>query len=64
MKQNSKEDIIKKWAPILGNIGLTGSKADWLSEYTELNSKQEIENSKPEFPSLLPTAMKVAAKSP
>jgi hypothetical protein len=64
MKQNSKEDIVKKWAPILENIGLTGSKADWMSEWAELHSKQEIENSKPEeFPSLLPIAMKVAAKT-
>jgi hypothetical protein len=63
MKKNSKEDILKKWAPILESIGLTGSKADWMSEYTELHSKQEIENSKPEFPSLLPIAMKVAAKT-
>ena len=64
MKKNSREDIIKKWAPILENIGLTGSKADYLSEYVELNSKQEIENSKPEeYSSLLPIAMKVATKT-
>lgn len=64
MKQNSKEDIIKKWAPILENIGLTGSKDDWLSEYHETHSKNEIDNYKSkEFLSLLPISMKVAAKT-
>lgn len=63
MKQNSKEDIVKKWAPIL-DIGLTGSKDDCMSELAELQPKQEIVNSKTEeFPSLLPIAMKVAAKT-
>lgn len=60
MKQNSKEDIVKKWAPIL-DIGLTGSKDDCMPE---LQPKQEIVNSETEeFPSLLPIAMKVAAKT-
>lgn len=64
MKQNSKEDIVKKWAPIL-DIGLTGSKDDCMPELAELNPKQEIVNSKTEeeFPSLLPIVMKVAAKT-
>jgi len=64
MTHSSKEEIYKKWAPILENIGLTGSKADWMSEWAEIHSKQEVEKSKPEeFPSLLPIAMKVAAKT-
>jgi hypothetical protein len=64
MTHSSKEEIYKKWAPILENIGLTGSKADWMSEWVEIHSKQEVESSKPEeFPSLLPIAMKVATKT-
>ena len=27
----NKEDVLKKWAPILDNIGITGSKANWMS---------------------------------
>ncbi len=50
MKENSKEDLIKKWSAILGPMGITGS-----SSILEENTKTS------EFPSLLPTAMKVAA---
>ena len=60
----TQSEIYKKWAPILDNIGVTGSKADWLSEYAEMHSKNEIDNSKTEeFPSLLPMSMKVAART-
>lgn len=49
MKRPSKEDLLKKWTSILGPIGITGS---------------QLENTDPsEFPSLLPTAMKVSAKT-
>ena len=72
MTQSSSDEIYKKWAPILENIGVTGSKADWLSGYAEMHSKNEIDNSlenyigeskSEEFPSILPMAMKVAAKT-
>jgi hypothetical protein len=63
MTHSSKEEIYKKWAPILENIGLTGSKADWMSEWAEIHSKQEVESKPEELPSLLPIAMKVAAKT-
>lgn len=66
MTQSSKDEIYKKWAPILENIGVTGSKADWLSEYAEMHSKNEnsMDNFKSEeFPSILPMAMKVASKT-
>lgn len=64
MKQPSKEDIMKKWAPILGSMGLTGSKLDNLSQL-ENQSNQILEEDKQEFefPSLLPTAMKISAKT-
>lgn len=66
MKIPSKEDTIKKWAPILESMGMTGSKADWMSEYAEMYSKNETTLSNTtteEFPTLLPIAMKVAAQT-
>jgi hypothetical protein len=62
----SKEDTIKKWAPILERMGMTGSKADWMSEYVEMHSKNEttLSNTTTEdFPTLLPMAMKVSAQT-
>ena len=63
----SKEDIIKKWAPILDSMGVTGSKADWMSQYAEMQSNNESkieENDTPyDFPSLLPMAMQVASRT-
>jgi hypothetical protein len=62
----SKEDTIKKWAPILESVGITGSKADWMSEYAEMHSKNEttLSNTTTEdFPTLLPMAMKVSAQT-
>ena len=70
MKQPNKEDIIKKWSPILDSIGVTGSKAQWMSEYAEMHSNNEVEKNtlstektSNDFPSLLPIAMKVCAKT-
>ena len=62
----SKEDTIKKWAPILESMGMTGSKADWMSEYAEMYSKNEttLSNTNTEdFSTLLPMAMKVSAQT-
>lgn len=67
----SKEDTIKKWAPILESMGMTGSKADWMSEYAEMHSKNEstlsnttLSNTTAEdFPTLMPMAVKVAAQT-
>ena len=74
MKQPSKEDTLKKWGPILDSMGITGSKADWMSQYanahldneTQRNNKIEQileSNTDNEFPSLLPIAMKVASQT-
>ena len=65
----SKDDIMKKWAPIIDSMGVTGSKADWFSQYAQMHSNNESkieENtlaSDTEFPSLLPMAMQVASKT-
>jgi hypothetical protein len=74
MKLPSKEDTLKKWAPILESMGMTGSKADWMSQYanahidkeTQRNNKIEQileSNTDNEFPSLLPIAMKISAQT-
>ena len=65
----SKDDLMKKWAPIIDSMGVTGSKADWLSQYAQMRSNNESKieentlTSDTEFPSLLPMAMQVASKT-
>ena len=60
-----KDKIQRKWDPILSKLGLTGSKADWMSQYAEMQSNQASEENTPtsEFPTLLPITMKIAAKT-
>lgn len=58
------QEKMDKWKSVLGQMGVTGSKADFLSEYTELhNNEAKIEESSNDFPSLFPIAMKIAAKT-
>ena len=66
----SKDDLMKKWAPIIDSMGVTGSKADWLSQYAQMQSNNEskieentLASDTTEFPSLLPIAMQVASKT-
>ena len=66
----SKEETMKKWAPILEKMGMTGSKADRMSEYAEMHSKSEITsnntlstNTASDFPALLPIAKQIFAKT-
>ena len=64
MKKPTQEEIMKKWAPILGSMGMTGSQLDNLSQLAENQSNQILEeNTSGDFPTLLPLAMKVAAKT-
>jgi hypothetical protein len=70
MKQPTQEEIMKKWAPILGSMGMTGSQLDNLSQLAENQSNQIVEentlateSTSVDFPTLLPLAMKVAAKT-
>ena len=64
MKIPNKEDIMKKWAPILESMGMTGSQLDNLSQLAENQSNQILEETKSEdFPSLFPMAMKISAKT-
>jgi len=65
MDQLDKDNINKKWAPIIGSLGVTGSKADWLADYAQNMTMGEL--SHPEknemFPNILPMAMKVSAQT-
>lgn len=64
MKHPNKEDLMRKWGPILGSMGMTVSQLDNLSQLAENQSNQILEETKTEeFPTLLPMAMKVAAKT-
>jgi hypothetical protein len=65
MKNPSKEDLIKKWSAILEPLGITGSRLDNLSQLAENQSNHILEENTEatEYPSLLPTAIKVAAKT-
>lgn len=64
MKQPTKEEIMKKWSSVLGSMGMTGSQLDNLAQLAENQSNQILEETKTEeFPTLLPMAMKVAAKT-
>jgi hypothetical protein len=37
----NNKDIMNKWGTILNSMGVTGSKATWMNEYMELQSKNE-----------------------
>ena len=67
MTQSSKEELLQKWAPIIDSVGVTGSKADWMSQYVEMHSINENQISSTQstsnFPTLLPMAKKIAAKT-
>jgi hypothetical protein len=70
MEKPNKEDIMKKWAPILNSMGVTGSKATCMSEYAEIHSNHTIEENtlsteytSNDFPSLLPISKKIVAKT-
>lgn len=70
MKITNKEELLKKWSPILGSMGVTGSQLDNMSQLAENQSNQILEentlsteNTSVDFPSILPLAMKVAAKT-
>jgi len=69
MTNEEKDKTYEKWGPIINSMGLTGSKADWMAEYAnkQIETLQEntlsSEGITSDFPSLLPIAMRVAAKT-
>lgn len=68
-QSTSKENLISKWAPILESVGVTGSKADWMSEWMEIHSTKEnnlysqITSTQSSFPSVLSLVTKVASQT-
>lgn len=61
-----KDKIQRKWDPILSKLGLTGSKADWMSQYVEMHSKNESkveENTSVNDNFFFPVAMRVASQT-
>ena len=36
-----KQKAVKKWSPVLENMGVTGDRVEWMSEYAELHSINE-----------------------
>ena len=73
MKQPNKEELMKKSAPILESMGSGSTNSHWerrtyessnLDQLAENQSNQIVEETKSEeFPSLLPMAMKISAKT-
>lgn len=64
---NEREKMINKWAPIIGGLGLTGSKAEWMSQYVQMHADNESvlpgTEGQAKFPSVFPIATKIAAQT-
>jgi hypothetical protein len=60
--KNTRKDTQDKWDNLIGNMGLTGSKATWMSQYAGLQSQTTTSTSS-SFTNMLPIAMKVAART-
>ena len=60
--KNTRKDTQDKWDNLIGNMGLTGSKATWMSQYAGLKSQTTTSTSS-SFTNMLPIAMKVAART-
>ena len=63
MKIPTIEETMKKWSPILESMGVTNSHWGNLDQLAETQSNQILEETKTEEFTLLPIAMKVAAKT-
>jgi len=70
MKKPNKEEILNKWDSVLSGMGMSEDKKEWMSQYAELHATNEIVTapdeiitSQPDYGSLLPIAMKIAAQT-
>ena len=70
MNKTNKEETLKKWDSVLSGMEMSEEKKEWMSQYAELHATNEIVSapdeiitSQPDFGSLLPLAMKVAAQT-
>ncbi len=71
----SKQDIFDKWSPIIESMGVTGSRANWMSQYIQNHEESErsswygtipaqTSQTTPTFENnILPMAMRVAAQT-
>lgn len=59
--------MYNKWGALINGVGLTGSKADWISQYAQIHTDMELNSvgtqSSEVFPSVLPMSIKVAAQT-
>ena len=60
--KNTRKATQDKWDNLIRNMGLTGSKATWMSQYTGLQSQTTTSTSS-SFTNMLPIAMKVVAQT-
>jgi hypothetical protein len=58
--KNTRKDTQNKWDNLIGNMGLTGSKSTWMSQYAGLQPQSTTQSI---FPSMFPISMKVAAQT-
>ena len=70
MEKLNKEETLKKWDSVLSGMGMSQEKKEWMSQYAELHATNEIVTtpdsiitSQPDYGSLLPIAMRVAAQT-
>ena len=69
MTNEEKDKTYDKWSSIINSMGITGSKSDWMTEYANKQIETLQENTlssgdtTSDFPSLLPIAMRVAART-
>lgn len=59
---------MNKWAPIMEGMGLTGSKADWMSQYAQMHADNEnvlpgTVEEQVKFPSVFPMATRIVAQT-
>jgi|LauGreDrversion4_2_1035121.scaffolds.fasta_scaffold06263_5 hypothetical protein len=63
-----RDKMMEKWSSVISGMGMTGSKADWMSQYAQMHTDNETEMSdtvteQAKFPSVLPMAMKIASQT-
>jgi len=70
MEKLNKEETLKKWDSVLNSMKISEDKKEWMSQYAELHATNEIVTapdsiitSQPDYGSLLPIAMRVAAQT-
>jgi hypothetical protein len=63
-----RDKMIDKWSSVISGMGMTGSKAAWMSQYAQMHADNEATISdnlveQTTFPSVFPMTMKVVAQT-